>query len=89
MKNIRGVNDMLLVFTGTYIDFLDTTYNLKRECHRTNTSASFYPDGQIFLAGKTTVVHRNPGDTRGIRRADYIGDNYLTILELIRKDNGK
>lgn len=80
---------MLLVHTGTDIDFLDATYNLEGECHRTNIQTGFYPDGQILLAGKSTVIHRKPGGTRGIRRADYIGDNYLTILELIRKDNGK
>lgn len=80
---------MLLVYSGTDIDFLDAAYNLEGECHRMNIPTGFYPDGQILLAGKTTMVHRKLGDTRGIRRADYIGDNYLTILELIRKDNGK
>lgn len=80
---------MLLVHIGSNIDFLDATYNLEGECHRMNIPTGFYPDGQILLAGKTTMVHRKPGDTIGIRRADYIGDNYLTILELIRKDNGK
>lgn len=80
---------MLLVYTGTDIDFLDITYNLEGECHRMNIQTRFYPDKRTLLAGNTTVIHRRPGDTRGIRRADYIGDNYLTILELIRKDNGK
>lgn len=80
---------MLLVHTGTDIDFLDATYNLEGECHRVNIQTRFFVDGLILLAGKTTVIHRRPGDTRGVRHADYIGDNYLTILELIRKDNGK
>lgn len=88
-KNIHGVSNMLLIYSGSDIDFLDTTYNIEGECHQMNIPTGFYPDGQILLAGKTTVVHRKAGDTRGIRRADYIGDNYLTILELIRKDNGK
>ena len=80
---------MLLVYSGTDVDFWDATYNLEGECHRMNIETGFYPDGRILLAGKTTVIHRRPGDTRGIRRADYIGDNYLTILTLIMRENGK
>lgn len=80
---------MLLVCTSTDIDFLDTTYNIEGECHRMNIPTRFYPDKRTLLAGNTTVIHRRPGDTEGLRRADYIGDNYLTILELVRKDNGK
>lgn len=80
---------MLLVYSGTDIDFLDVTCNLEGECRRMNIQTRFYPDKRAFLAGNTTVTHRRPGDTEGLRRADYIGDNYLTILKLIRKDNGK
>lgn len=80
---------MLLVYSGSDIDFLDTTYNIEGECHRMNISTRFYPDRRLLLAGNTTVIHRRLGDTEELRRADYIGSNYLTILELIRKDNGK
>ncbi len=80
---------MLLVYSGADIDFLDTTYNLEDECHRMNIQTRFYPDKRTLLAGNTTVIHRRPGDTEGLRQADYIGSNYLTILTLIMRENGK
>lgn len=74
---------MLLVHTGSDIDFLDTTYNIEGECHRMNIPTRFYPDRRLLLAGNTVLIHKNP------ERSDYIGDNYETILTLVRKDNGK
>ena len=48
-----------------------------------NIPTRFYPDKHVFLAGNTVLFHKKP------ECSDYIGDNYLTILTLIRKDNGK
>lgn len=42
-----------------------------------------------ILAGNTTVIYNRTGNLSKTWKADYIGDNYLTILTLIRKDNGK
>lgn len=48
-----------------------------------NIPTRFYPDRRLLLAGNTVLIHKNP------ERSDYIGDNYETILTLVRKDNGK
>lgn len=82
-KNIHGVSNMLLVYSGSDIDFLDTTYNLEGECHRMNIPTRFYPDKHVLLAGNTVLFHKNS------ECSDYVGDNYFAILALIRKDNGK
>lgn len=82
-KNICGVSNMLLIYSGSDIDFLDTTYNLEGECHRMNIPTRFYPDKHVLLAGNTVLFHKNP------ECSDYIGDNYETIFTLVRKDNGK
>ena len=89
LKNIRGVSNMLMVYSGSDIDFLDTTYNIEGECHRMNIPTRFYPDRRLLLAGNTTIIYNQSGNLSKTWKADYIGDNYLTILELIRKDNGK
>lgn len=80
---------MRIIFSGSDIDFLDTTYNIEGECHRMNIPTRFYPDRRLLLAGNTTVIYSKSGNLSKTWKADYIGDNYLTILELIRKDNGK
>ena len=80
---------MRIIFSGSDIDFLDTTYNIEGECHRMNIPTRFYPDRCLLLAGNTTAIYSKSGNLSKIWKADYIGDNYLTILELIRKDNGK
>ena len=80
---------MLLVHIGSDIDFLDATYNIEGECHRMNIPTRFYPDRRLLLAGNTTVMYSKSGNLSKAWKADYIGDNNLTILELIRKDNGK
>lgn len=54
-----------------------------------NIPTRFYPDRRLLLAGNTTVIYNRTGNLSKTWKADYIGDNYLTILELIRKDNGK
>lgn len=74
---------MRINYSGTDIEFLDIVYNLEGECHRMNIPTRFYPDKHVFLAGNTVLFHKNP------ERSDYIGDNYETILTLVRKDNGK
>lgn len=74
---------MRINYSGTDIGFFDTVYNLEGECHRMNIPTRFYPDKHVLLAGNTVLFHKNP------EYSDYIGYNYLTILELIRKDNGK
>ena len=85
----QGRNNMLLVCTGSDIDFLDITYNIEGECHRMNIPTRFYPDRRLLLAGNTTIIYNQSENLSKTWKADYIGDNYLTILELIRKDNGK
>lgn len=80
---------MLMVYSGSDIDFLDITYNIEGECHRMDIPTSFYPDRRLLLAGNTTIIYNQSGNLSKTWKADYIGDNYLTILELIRKDNGK
>ena len=80
---------MLLVYSGSDIDFLDTTYNIEGECHQINIPTKFYPDRRLLLAGNTTIMYNQSNSLSKSWKADYIGDNYLTILELIRKDNGK
>nr|DAH31665.1 MAG TPA: hypothetical protein [Caudoviricetes sp.] len=74
---------MRINYSGTYIGFFNTVYNLEEECHRMNIPTRFYPDKYVLLAGNTVLFHKNP------KRSDYIGDNYKTILTLVRKDNGK
>ena len=80
---------MRINYSGTDIGFFDTVYNLEGECHRMNIPTRFYPDRRLLLAGNTTIMHNRSGNLSKAWKADYIGDNYLTILELIRKDNGK
>lgn len=80
---------MRIIYSGSDIDFLDTTYNIEGECHRMNISTRFYPDRRLLLAGNTTFIYNKTGNLSKTWKADYIGDNYLTILTLIRKDNGK
>ena len=80
---------MRIIFSGSDIDFLDITYNIEGECHGINIPTRFYPDRHLLLAGNTTVIYSKSGNLSKTWKADYIGDNYLTILELIRKDNGK
>ena len=80
---------MRIIFSGSDIDFLDTTYNIEGECHRMNIPTRFYPGRRLLLAGNTTIIYNQSGNLSNAWKADYIGDNYLTILELIRKDNGK
>ena len=74
---------MRINYSGTDIGFLDAVYNLEGECHRMNIPTRFYPGEHVLLAGNTVIFHKKP------EYSDYIGDNYLTILALIRKDNGK
>nr|DAH94747.1 MAG TPA: hypothetical protein [Caudoviricetes sp.] len=76
---------MRIIYSGSDIDFLDVTYNIEGECHRMNIPTRFYPDRRLLLAGNTTIIHSQSKTWK----VDYIGDNYLTILTLIRKDNGK
>lgn len=80
---------MRIIFLGSDIDFLNTTYNIEGECHRMNIPTRFYPDRRLLLAGNTTIIYNQSENLSKAWKADYIGDNYLTILELIRKDNGK
>lgn len=80
---------MLLVYSGSDIDLLGTTYNIEGECHRMNIPTRFYPDRRLLLLGNTTILYNQSVNLSNAWKADYIGDNYLTILELIRKDNGK
>ncbi|MFR2103936.1 MAG: hypothetical protein ACLS4R_04580 [Roseburia inulinivorans] len=54
-----------------------------------NIPTRFYPDRRLLLAGNTIVIYNQTGNLSKTWKADYIGDNYLTILTLIRKDNGK
>ncbi len=80
---------MRIIFSGSDIDFLDTTYNIEGECRRMNIPTRFYPDRRLLLAGNTTIIYNQSENLSKTWKADYIGGNYLTILELIRKDNGK
>ena len=74
---------MRINYSGADIEFLDIVYNLEGECHRMNIPTRFYPDKHVFLAGNTVLFHKKQ------ECSDYIGDNYETILTLVRKDNGK
>ena len=80
---------MRIIYSGSDIDFLDTTYNIEGECHRMNIPTRFYPNRRLLLVGNTTVIYNQTGNLSKAGKADYIGDNCLTILTLIRKDNGK